>query len=970
MPSEMMDQSASPYISGDLQFPVEKNSGFGKMDTVWNNYGMKTDAIAGTTCGMPVVASSLGKLVHVDSQATKCFENPEQKVSFNLQRHAVGAERAVSRSLNLWSSMDLNPITRSNPTMQQSWDKSNAISPHYENGLFSSSMSEMFNRKLQLSSYDDIYGHSVDTVASRYEEEVPFESLEEIEAQTIGNLLPDDDDLLSGVVDGNESIVQPSGEDDIEDLDLFSSVGGMDLGDDTSSVGQRNSEFAGSSKGQLTGTSISFNGEHPCGEHPSRTLFVRNINSSVEDFELQALFEQYGDIRTLYTACKHRGFVMVSYFDIRAASNAMKALQNKPLRRRRLDIHYSIPKDNPSEKDVNQGTLVAFNLDDSVSNDDLRQLFGAYGEVKEIRETPHRSNQKFIEFYDIRAADEALRALNRSNIAGKKIKLEASHPGGARRSSTQLLLSDLEQEESGLYVHQSSAGFPNGSTSSTSMESDTGCGMIAGSQATLGSFMDSPCHGISSSVPSGLSSFLSTESASNQAGLSESGKLFSQSNYDFRCLPTLYPCSLPEHNNGLADGASRNSDCNKPATLSSLPQERVENAHLGRIRSSVDMCNGFATSGNASGSLPRHLSMWSNVNRRQPPAFLWTKSPSLSNGFCSPQTQDWVHGITRSQSHTLNSLPMNGHHVGSAPALNPSFWDRRISYPGGSPEASSFHQGPLGNMRLSGSPLHHMDFVSHNMFPHVGGNSLDLPIPSRNIGLNAHHQRGLIYPSRRQMNMVDSFEHPGERARSRRSESSSTQADNKKQYELDLDRIRRGEDPRTTLMIKNIPNKYTSKMLMFAIDERHRGAYDFIYLPIDFKNKCNVGYAFINMIDPSLIIPFYETLNGKKWEKFNSEKVASLAYARIQGKAALIAHFQNSSLMNEDKRCRPILFHSDGSNAGDQVPFPMGVNVRSRPGRSRSSNNEDNHQESTPNVACQEEYSGGDSSSSSGKESD
>ena len=62
-----------------------------------------------------------------------------------------------------------------------------------------------------------------------------------------------------------------------------------------------------------------------------------------------------------------------------------------------------------------------------------------------------------------------------------------------------------------------------------------------------------------------------------------------------------------------------------------------------------------------------------------------------------------------------------------------------------------------------------------------------------------------------------------------------------------------------------------------------------------------------------------QAFNGKKWEKFNSEKVASLAYARIQGKSALIAHFQNSSLMNEDKRCRPILFHSDGPNAGDPV---------------------------------------------------
>lgn len=129
-------------------------------------------------------------------------------------------------------------------------------------------------------------------------------------------------------------------------------------------------------------------------------------------------------------------------------------------------------------------------------------------------------------------------------------------------------------------------------------------------------------------------------------------------------------------------------------------------------------------------------------------------------------------------------------------------------------------------------------------------------------------------------------------------------------------------------------------------------SFGFFFSFLFFQNKCNVGYAFINMINPQHIIPFYQvyylctitssndirlhalwllvtldgcaevqTFNGKKWEKFNSEKVASLAYARIQGKAALIAHFQNSSLMNEDKRCRPILFHSEGPNAGDQVLF-------------------------------------------------
>lgn len=43
-----------------------------------------------------------------------------------------------------------------------------------------------------------------------------------------------------------------------------------------------------------------------------------------------------------------------------------------------------ICQDNPSEKDINQGTLVVFNLDSSVSNEDLCQIFGAYGEIKEV----------------------------------------------------------------------------------------------------------------------------------------------------------------------------------------------------------------------------------------------------------------------------------------------------------------------------------------------------------------------------------------------------------------------------------------------------------------------------------------------------------------------------------------------------------------------------------------------------------
>lgn len=44
---------------------------------------------------------------------------------------------------------------------------------------------------------------------------------------------------------------------------------------------------------------------------------------------------------------------------------------------------------------------------------------------------------------------------------------------------------------------------------------------------------------------------------------------------------------------------------------------------------------------------------------------------------------------------------------------------------------------------------------------------------------------------------------------------------------------------------------------------------------------CNVGYAFINFIDSSYIRMFVEDLNNKRWERFNSEKICEIRYARI-----------------------------------------------------------------------------------------
>ncbi|XP_028548605.1 protein MEI2-like 2 isoform X2 [Dendrobium catenatum] len=745
---------------------------------------------------------------------------------------------------------------------------------------------------------------SMDEVSSKLDELVKDIELKDYSGiQGIEKFLPDEDELFDSIMNSSHQTELLGHVEQGEDCDLFSSGGGIEMDADPIDnvvVGMARTNIADDYLGNINfqyslpngiGTIA---GEHPYGEHPSRTLFVRNINSNVEDSELRSLFEQYGDIRSMYTQCKHRGFVMISYYDIRHARNAMRVLQNKPLRRRKLDIHFSIPKDNPSDKDMNQGTLVVFNLDPSVSNDDLRQIFGTFGEVKEIRETPHKKHHKFIEYYDVRAAEDALRSLNRCDIAGKRIKLEPSRPGGARRSLIHQLSQEIEHDEMRNYRHQVGSPLTNsppGTWTQFSSPVDN---------SPLRAFSHSPVFGGSGHFTNNhlpeLTSIL-PPMLSNSMKISPIGKEQSRINRtdpisnSIHGIPFHHSHSFPER----AGGGMPNLGCS-PCIMAS-------SGSTASSSSEIETLTG-----------PQFL--WGSPNTRTEhnQSSAWSRS-SLGNASIS---NGQVHGFPFSSHRGL--LSASHHHVGSAPSANPC--ERHFDHLNESSDssfASPASFGKMGIYRNEGSLMVNSCPPRGPVSPvsSLYGSISESTSPVFRMGPGHIFPGSFQYTGHGSSGMEGFTEH----GRMRRVDNCESELDSKKQFQLDLDRIINGEDTRTTLMIKNIPNKYTREMLLAAIDENHKGTYDFLYLPIDFKNKCNVGYAFINMTSPLHIISFYQAFNGKKWERFNSEKVSSLAYARIQGKAALVAHFQNSSLMNEDKRCRPIVFNSEGVEDSDQERF-------------------------------------------------
>ena len=109
---------------------------------------------------------------------------------------------------------------------------------------------------------------------------------------------------------------------------------------------------------------------------------------------------------------------------------------------------------------------------------------------------------------------------------------------------------------------------------------------------------------------------------------------------------------------------------------------------------------------------------------------------------------------------------------------------------------------------------------------------------------------------------------------------------------LNLDDIVTGKNTSTTVMIRNIPIKYTDKILNDDLIE-FKGKYDCLYMPYDYEKKGNKGYAFINFVNPLHILYFYEKFNGRKWDYFESSKICELNCAHFQGINEIQKHAKN-----------------------------------------------------------------------------
>jgi RNA recognition motif-containing protein len=165
------------------------------------------------------------------------------------------------------------------------------------------------------------------------------------------------------------------------------------------------------------------------GELEDRSIVIANLPSTTTIEELRAESERFGEVESVDIG--EQG--TVRFFDLRAAM-AMR-------RNCRVNggppwiVRFALPQPIADRKrPPNNGTIVLFHLREGITDEELKSELVRFGDIRQVREAPDRNTQRFVEFWDTRAAEAALRGLRGRTLLNSRVSVEFSLPGGFRKN--------------------------------------------------------------------------------------------------------------------------------------------------------------------------------------------------------------------------------------------------------------------------------------------------------------------------------------------------------------------------------------------------------------------------------------------------------------------------------------------------------------------------------------------------------
>ena len=180
------------------------------------------------------------------------------------------------------------------------------------------------------------------------------------------------------------------------------------------------------------------------------TVFVKNLSFSTDDESLKAFFSKSGPVLAARVAKKHNtkdpsnplsmGFGFVEYESYNDATKSIKLLQHKLLDGHQLELklsHKRLTKTSDQQEDTNDSQklqetskLLVRNVPFEATSKELKEVFGAFGELKTLRlpkkigKSGHRGFA-FVEYATRHDAKRAFDSLHYStHLYGRRLVLE------------------------------------------------------------------------------------------------------------------------------------------------------------------------------------------------------------------------------------------------------------------------------------------------------------------------------------------------------------------------------------------------------------------------------------------------------------------------------------------------------------------------------------------------------------------
>lgn len=110
-----------------------------------------------------------------------------------------------------------------------------------------------------------------------------------------------------------------------------------------------------------------------------------------------------------------------------------------------------------------------------------------------------------------------------------------------------------------------------------------------------------------------------------------------------------------------------------------------------------------------------------------------------------------------------------------------------------------------------------------------------------------------------------------------------------------------------TLMVRNIPVRYTQEMLLK--EWPNECTYDFLYLPICIDSKRNASFAFVNFVSTAAALAFHARWHKHRLAYFRSRKPLDISAADVQGRDEnLLQIVRHKTFRIRNSQFQPALF--------------------------------------------------------------